>query len=160
LGDIEVKSGDGVYKVDVTSSIVIGNPISVLVNATDTSQAGEAYGCSRDHSSCLHYHLAWTFTEDASITVTSPARGEVRGLRRSNTVTWTTVGTVPSVAIDLYKGDTFIEGCGGSFVNDGSAEIYPGSLVTSNVTEGDDYRVKISDASDPAIYDWSDYFSL
>lgn len=86
------------------------------------------------------------------ITVTSPNGGESWEAGKVKTITWTSVGTVGNVKIELVKGvnapTTIISSCW----NNGS---YSWTIPTA-IAPGSDYKIRISDISTSAITDDSD----
>jgi len=70
---------------------------------------------------------------------------------------WNTNGTISDVKIDLFKEDVFVQTITDRTVNDGRFLWH----ILSDVSLSDSYRIKISDADNPDVYDFSDtYFKI
>ncbi len=93
-----------------------------------------------------------------SITVTSPNGGETFTQGGRFEIKWTSTGNISEVIVDLYKGSQFdysITPWGTD--NDGSVVIY----LSQDQSPRSDYKIKIYDASNSSIYDWSNgYFTI
>ena len=161
IGNILVTSSD-IYTIDVTSLISGRNNISICVYIeVDNYVDDYAYITSKEgfYLDEDAPQLKWVYTETAEITVTSPATSTTWQEGGTYTITWSSVGSINDVTIELYKGSTQIEEI--TFIsteNDGSYSFYVSSL--GDYEEGDDYRIKITDYDDENVYDFSDYFSL
>ena len=68
-------------------------------------------------------------------------------------IVWTTNGSISFVRIDLYKAGSFLETIKSRTVNDGR---YLWQLIQQKIKKADDYTIKISDADDSNVYDFSD----
>ena len=72
-------------------------------------------------------------------------------------IVWTTNGTISDVKIDLFEEDVFIRTLTDRTINDGRFLWH----IISSVSRSDSYRIKISDADNPDVYDFSDtYFEI
>lgn len=70
---------------------------------------------------------------------------------------WNTNGTISDVKIDLFKEDVFVQTITDRTVNDGRFLWH----ILSGVSLSDSYSIKISDADNPDVYDFSDtYFKI
>ncbi|MFX1479956.1 MAG: Ser-Thr-rich GPI-anchored membrane family protein, partial [Promethearchaeota archaeon] len=69
---------------------------------------------------------------------------------------WTSTGTISNVKIELYNNNIFEMEIIPSKVNDGAYYW----TVPSSLADSDQYQIKITDAADPATYDFSDYFEI
>ncbi len=157
-------TGSGIYKIDVTNLISSLTSISICVymeveNYVDgyvfiTSREGYYSFAPEDAP-----QLIWTYPETAEFTVTSPTSSTNWEEINIYTITWTSVGTITDVIIELYKGDIYVEDI--TFIlpteNDGSDDFY---VSSSENYEGTDYRVKIIDNDDSNVYAYSEYFSI
>jgi len=94
---------------------------------------------------------------DKSITVTEPISSTIWTQGYSADITWTSIGVINNVKIELYKGITLEETIISSTANDGS---YTWTEVNPSLTGGSDYIVRISSASESVIYDESDEFTI
>lgn len=103
------------------------------------------------------YGESETFTiEEKSITVTEPTSSTVWIRGCSEDITWTSKGAVSNVGIELYKGGSLQKTISVSTENDG-AYTWTVNLSLEDVI---DYKVKIFDISDSAVYDESDEFQI
>ena len=149
-----------IYKIDITDYIEGRNSISICVNASNYLQTGYIQGHSKEgaYSSEDYPQLIWTYPETAEITVTSPTSSDNWREYNSYSITWTSLGPISQVIIQLYKGDTFVEDITFLYTaNDGDYSFY---VYSSENYDGTDYRIKITDYDDANVYDYSDYFSI
>ena len=128
---------------EVDTSLVDGIDYRVKASSADDSSI---YGESE------------TFTiEERSITVTSPTSSTIWAKGYSADISWTSIGTISNVKIDLYKGDTFNQTIVSSTANDGS---YTWTQVDTSLAAGSDYKIRISSTIDSSIYGESDEFQI
>ena len=123
-------------------------------------QTGYVQGSSKEgaYSSEDYPQLIWTYPETVDITVTSPASSDNWQDYNTYSITWTSVGPISQVIIQLYKGATFVEDITFLYTdNDGDYSFYVSSSKNYN---GTDYRIKITDYDDANLYDYSDYFTI
>ncbi|MFX1311478.1 MAG: Ser-Thr-rich GPI-anchored membrane family protein [Promethearchaeota archaeon] len=95
------------------------------------------------------------YTPD-SITVLSPDIFCSWETGTSEEITWTSTGSISDVKIELYKMGEFVLEIVASTSNDGS---YTWAIPT-DLEDGIDYQIKISDVSNPDTYDFSEYFEI
>lgn len=153
-------SEERIYKIDITDYIEGRNSISICINASNYMQTGYVQGNSKEgaYSSEDFPQLIWTYPETAEITVTSPTSSDNWHDYNSYSITWTSLGPISQVIIQLYKGATFVEGITYLYTdNDGDYSFY---VYSSENYDGTDYRIKITDYDDANVYDYSDYFSI
>ena len=134
-----------IYKIDITDYIEGRNSISICVNASNYLQTGYIQGHSKEgaYSSEDYPQLIWTYPETAEITVTSPTSSDNWREYNSYSITWTSLGPISQVIIQLYKGDTFVEDITFLYTaNDGDYSFY---VYSSENYDGTDYRIKITD---------------
>ena len=151
-----------IYKIDITDYIEGRNSISICVNASNYLQTGYVQGHSREGYWSFAPEgapqLIWTYPETAEITVTSPTSSGNWQDYNTYTITWTSLGPISQVIIQLYKGAIFVEDITFLYTdNDGDYSFY---VYSSENYEGTDYRIKITDYDDANVYDYSDYFSI
>jgi ribosomal protein S8E len=104
------------------------------------------------------YDESEEFTIEAkSITVTEPTSTTIWTKGSSANITWTSLGTISDVQIDLYKGGTIQETIESSTTNDGT---YTWTQVNPSLVDGSDYKVRISSGDEPGIYNESDNFTI
>lgn len=82
-------------------------------------------------------------------------------LGSSNTIWWTSAGTLANVKIALYKGGSFLQNIVAQTPGTISGQsIYYTWSIPNTLAIGTDYKIKISKSDDATIYDDSDYFSI
>jgi hypothetical protein len=137
---------DGSYVWSIPSDQAIDSDYMIKIISTTNSSY---YDYSNNYFSII---------DQPRITVTSPNGGENWQRGTSQNITWNSVGSVgPDVRIDLYKGGVLNLKIISSTDNNGS---YDWSIPLDQ-TIGSDYMIKITSASNPAIFDDSDdYFSI
>ncbi|MCK4859057.1 MAG: hypothetical protein KAS87_00675 [Candidatus Omnitrophica bacterium] len=96
----------------------------------------------------------WT----ASVTVTSPNGGETWIAGETYNIEWDTVGYLPIIEINLYKGDSYERRLVSGLANDGGYSW----TIPADVAPGDDYKIRVEGAVNGVIdEDFSDdYFSI
>ena len=75
---------------------------------------------------------------------------------RSYNINWSSFGAISDVLIEIYDDDIFVMQIAASTPNDG--EFY--WTIPSGLSDSDDYQIKISDASHPSIFAFSQEFEL
>ena len=98
------------------------------------------------------YFEIFSFT----ITITNPDASSSWETGASQYINWTSTGIISNVMIELYNNDTFVMEITPSTVNDG--EYF--WTIPSGLGESDQYQIKITDVSDPTIYNFSEYFKI
>ena len=95
------------------------------------------------------------FDPDA-LMITTPSSASSWDINTSQTIYWTSTGTVSDVKIELYKDNVFAMEIISSTTNDGefSWNILP------TLEESDQYQIKILEISNPSTFDYSDYFEI
>ena len=96
-------------------------------------------------------------TLDNTITITNPTSSTTWIPGNPADIAWTSTGSISNVKIDLYKGITLQETIISSTANDGS---YTWATVNSTLTDGTDYKVRVSSTTDSGLYDESDAFTI
>jgi len=91
-----------------------------------------------------------------SLTVTNPDSLTAWETGTSQDITWTSTGSIADVKIELYKDGVFEMEIIASTSNDGT---YNWDIPT-DLEDGIDYQIKISDVSDPATYGESSNFAM
>ncbi|MBY8984927.1 MAG: carboxypeptidase regulatory-like domain-containing protein [Candidatus Lokiarchaeota archaeon] len=91
-----------------------------------------------------------------SITITSPITGDHWLMLNDYDITWISTGTIATVMIELYASSILILEIAASTPNDGAFTwSIPDTLI--NYTE---YVIRVSDSSDPTLFDDSDLFTI
>ncbi|MFX1317351.1 MAG: GPI anchored serine-threonine rich family protein, partial [Promethearchaeota archaeon] len=98
----------------------------------------------------------FTTPEVDSLTVTNPSSLTAWEMGTSHTITWTSTGSITNVKIELFKDGVLVLLITASTANDGS---YTWDIPT-DLEDGIDYQIKISDVSNPATYDESPDFAI
>ncbi|QEE14507.1 SBBP repeat-containing protein [Promethearchaeum syntrophicum] len=90
------------------------------------------------------------------LTVTNPTSSSTWQINNNYTITWTSIGSISNVIIELYENDVFVMEIAATASNNGYFSwAIPSSLENSTL-----YQIKISDSVNPAIYDYSNYFEI
>lgn len=95
-------------------------------------------------------------TEKRSINVTIPTTSNYWRTNTSEYINWTSTGLISDVMIELYNNDAFVMEISPSTPNNG----YYFWAIPSSLAGSDQYQIKITDASDPSINNFSDYFEI
>ena len=134
---------DGTYTWTVNASLTDGSDYKVRISSV--SEPGI-------------YDESDNFTiEEKSITVTGPISSTIWTKGDSSNITWTSTGAISNVQIELYKAGAFQETIESSTVNDGN---FTWTQVNPTLTDGSDYKVRISWVSDTGVFDESDEFTI
>ncbi len=159
IGNI-IATSSGIYTLDITSLIAGRTNLSICVYIdTDNIIDDYAYITSREGYYLVEDapQLLWVNMETVEITVTNPTSSGEWERYDYNTVTWTSLGSIDRVTIQLFKATDLIDDITFLYTdNDGSFEAY----CSSSYEVGSDYRIKITDYDDANVYVYSDYFSI
>ena len=98
------------------------------------------------------YFEIFTFT----LTITNPLSSSLWETGTSQYINWTSTGPISNVKIDLYNNDIFAMEINPNTINNG--EYY--WTIPSGLMDSDKYQIKITDASNSSLYDFSDYFEI
>ena len=109
-----------------------------------------------DPDSCYDYSDYFTIG-GCSITVTRPNSSDSWQDGTSQNIQWTSQCAGAYVRIELWKGGSMLCTISSSTANDGS---YSWVVDDCGGGNGNDYRIKITDTSNSACYDFSDYFTI
>lgn len=138
-------SNDGSYVYTVSSALVAQSGYSARVTSLSSSSTFAASG-------------QFSVEEAPSVAaVTAPAGGARWNKGSSQTIRWTTTGSVASVLIALVRGDALVQTLSSSTSNDGA---YTVGSVSSGLTNSADYRVVVADASNTALNAISSAFEI
>ena len=91
-----------------------------------------------------------------SLTIISPNASSSWETSTSEDIIWTSTGTISDVKIELYKEGVFVMEIVASTSNDGSYTW----AIPSGLENSTQYQIKISDVSNSATYDFSEYFEI
>jgi len=101
-------------------------------------------------------NVEFTYYEPPSLTITIPDSTTSWETGTTQSITWTSTGSISDVRIELYKGGVLERVIVASTPNDGSFDW----TIPTDLVDGTDYQIRISDASNPATYDDSDSFEI
>ncbi len=138
---------DGLFSWTIPSGL--GNSTQYQIKITDVTDSA-AYDFS-------DYFEIYTPPAPAdSITVTNPSGLVAWEAGTTHAITWNSTGSIANVKIELY-----ISGINDSILtantpNDGLFSW----TIPSGLGNSTQYQIKINDATDSAIYDFSDYFGI
>ena len=139
---------DGYY---IISGLAIGSYIVNISRPSYFSQSKEGnINWNGDHTN-LDFLL-----QASSIFLTSPTNSDDWEVGNSHNINWTVIGSIATMKIELYKSDVLELVIESSISNDGGYSW----LIPTNLEEFDQYQIKVSDASNPSIYDICDYFQI
>ena len=74
----------------------------------------------------------------------------------SQSISWSSIGSISNIKLELYRNDVFVMEIISSTANDGEVSW----VVSSELVSSDDYQIKIIDVSDASIFAYSDYFEI
>ena len=94
--------------------------------------------------------------EQKIVTVTLPTSATVWTKGQTGTVNWATTGTITTVNIYLYKSTTKVKDIALGTPNDHTQTW----TVASDLVDGTDYKVRVTDGVLTAVYDDSDLFTV
>ncbi len=94
--------------------------------------------------------------EKRSINVTRPSTSNSWETGASEYINWISTGLIADVRIELYDNDAFVVEITPNTPNDG--EYF--WAIPSGLDESIQYQIKISDESDPSLYNFSEYFYI
>lgn len=95
------------------------------------------------------------FYEPPSIEITKPTADDVIDTS-TFLIEWTTTGGISYINIDLYEDDSLVENLLSNGYDDGSYQWFLGE----HSYDGNDFRIRIEDAENDSIFDYSDFFTL
>ena len=150
--------GYGLVEVWVLEDLTIPGGIAwyekstgILLNGTFIASWGEFY--SNDF---VDTNVEFTYYQPSSLIITTPDSTSSWETDTSQSITWTSTGSIPDVKIELYENDVFVMEIVASTPNDGEFSwLIPTSLVDST-----QYQIKIIDVSNPATEDFSEYYEI
>ena len=90
------------------------------------------------------------------ISVDEPINSRSWEVNTAQYIKWTSTGSISNVIIELYNINAFVMEITPSTPNDGEYNW----AILSGLDGSELYQIKISDISDPSVYDFSDYFEI
>jgi hypothetical protein len=136
---------NGSYLWRIPTDISLFNDLYQL-NITNTAFSG-TWGISDSYFELI---------EKRSINITRPSTSNSWEKDTSHYINWSSTGSISNVMIELYNNDAFVMEITPNTPNDG--EYF--WAIPSGLNESDQYQIKISDESDPTVYNFSDYFEI
>ena len=103
-------------------------------------------------SNCLKVDIIFP----PSLNITIPDSSSSWEAGTSQYIYWTSTVAISNVKLELYMDDVFILEISSDTANDG---VYSWTIPLI-LEDSDQYQIKISDVSNPSIYDYSDYFEI
>jgi hypothetical protein len=133
-------TSDGLLAWNIPSGTAVGSDYTIKITSVDD---GAVFDFSDANFTISAYNPA--------LSLTSPNGGESWGAGTNQTITWTD-NFFDDVRLELWKGGAFNSLIIASTPSDGSK----GWFVPSGQTPGTDYKVKIINVGDTAVFDFSD----
>ncbi|MFX1477717.1 MAG: GPI anchored serine-threonine rich family protein, partial [Promethearchaeota archaeon] len=109
-----------------------------------------------DYSGTWNISDYFEIYEMSSITIIDPTIASSWETNSAHIISWSSVGGITDVKIELFKNDIFELEIISSTPNDGS---YSWTIPTG-LEASSQYQVKITDITNPSTYDYSDYFEI
>jgi|GEM_PF-1792460 len=174
IGSANIPNTVGWHCIDIdTDSLPLGEDFYLRWWGNDLNNTHTPYACyygMQNLAECNYDEkLSWCFSCTpylevvysgalSSVTVTSPNGGEIWKKGSTYDITWDTVGDLPLIEIDLYKGGLYERAIGSGLSNNG----FYSWLVPNDIVEGSDYKIRVEGAIDSVISeDFSNnYFSI
>ncbi|MBN2833997.1 MAG: SUMF1/EgtB/PvdO family nonheme iron enzyme, partial [Candidatus Delongbacteria bacterium] len=135
-------SSNGSYSWTVPTSLNAGTDYKVKITSVNTS-------------SLYDYSDTFTISLAPYITVTNPTSSTIWQVGSSVSIQWSD-NISENVKIELYKGSSAVQTISSSTSSNGS---YSWTVSTS-LTPGSDYKVKITSVNNSSLYDYSDTFTI
>jgi len=133
-------AGGGPYSWAISSGLTAGTDYRIRITSlVDTSVYDES-------------DANFTLSVPASITVTDPDGGEDWDTGTTHNITWSSVNVTGNVKIELYKDSSLDSTLTSDTANNNSYSW----AISSSLTAGTDYRVRITSLVDTSVYDESD----
>jgi len=103
-------------------------------------------------SQCIEVNIALPNV----LTIINPTTSSSWEIETYYYINWTHTGSITDVKLELFYAEVFIQEIVADTTNDG--EYY--WQVPADLSDGDLYRIKISDSSNSSVYDYSEYFDV
>lgn len=138
-----------------------GDPASVVLDDDTivTVTGNWTYGPTGPVGSPTAQAIRWKLpstSATASIKVLSPQEGTVLPVGSQSTLYWSTTGKISAVKIELMNGTSVVSTITDCLSNESSFKWTIGNTITT----GTNYKVRISDCSNPKVYGDSAVFSI
>ncbi|MFX1479955.1 MAG: CARDB domain-containing protein, partial [Promethearchaeota archaeon] len=102
------------------------------------------------------FSIKFTYTGVDTLSITTPDSSSSWETDTSHYIYWNYFGSTSNVKLELYNNDLFEMVITPDTANDG--EYY--WTIPSGLTDSDQYQIKITNTTDPSIYDYSNYFEI
>lgn len=134
---------------------MLNQPISVFIG--DANNDGYNDIANTNVNSGTVSVLIWKPSPiNPTISIITPNASSSWVTNTSHYIFWTSTGNISNVRIELYKEGVFVIEIDAGTPNDGSATW----VLPSELEDSTQYQIKISDASNSSIYDFSDNFEI
>ncbi|MBU8893236.1 MAG: T9SS type A sorting domain-containing protein [Bacteroidales bacterium] len=133
---------DGLHNWTVSSNLSAGSNYRIKVTSTT-------------NSSLYDYSDYFSLSDVPEINIISPASSNDWTKGRSYDINWND-NISENVKIELYKGSSNIQTINSSTSSDGSYSW----TISSSLSAGSDYRIKITSTTNSSLDDYSDYFTI
>ncbi len=150
----------GVYKLDISSVVdgIANLSVCVYMEMDNFVENSAPFYSSEDYLMQEQApQIIWTYIEDATFTVIKPDSLSEWSDSDTFSITWLSQGQIEHVRIELFEGSTPITNISSYQPNDG---IYNWTIPSYLNLSGTNYLIKISDYYDPAVYGFSEPFSI
>jgi len=157
ISDVKIELyKDGIFEMEIISTTANdGEYYWTIPSGLDDSTQYQIK--ITDVSELFTYDFSENFEiYNPNITVINPDSSSSWEILTSQSITWTSRGTIGNVKIELYNNDIFVMEITPSTPNDGEFNW----TVATELLSSDQYQIKIIDLSDPSTYDFSDYFEI
>ncbi len=144
--------------IDV-SNYIEGNSLSLCLYADNGGNVSFYSSSALDIIDYLLYQpkIIWTSLEEAEINVLTPISSDVFKFGGQLSISWTSIGSIEDVHIELYEGSNREDVVTYQTENDG---FYIWEIPERYINEGNEFRIKISDDFDDNVYGFNEYFSI
>ncbi|MFX1590060.1 MAG: ABC transporter substrate-binding protein, partial [Promethearchaeota archaeon] len=147
---------DDVYVMEITLNTSNDGKYHWTISSTLESSTQYQVKVSDESDPSIYDFSDYFEIYTPAITITTPDSSSSWETGTSQYINWTYIGTISNVKIELYKDDLFVMEITSDTFNDG---IYHWNIA-SFLEDSTQYQIKITDASNPSIYDFSDYFEI
>jgi hypothetical protein len=157
ISDVKIELFENdIYVMDITASTANDGDYSWLIPTSLVDSTQYQIKISDALSPTTYDFSEYFEIFNPTITITSPDGMSSWETDTTESITWTSTGSISDVKIELYENDVYVMDITASTANDGDYSwLIPTSLADSTL-----YQIKISGVSNPAIEDFSEYFEI
>ncbi|MFX0106595.1 MAG: M1 family aminopeptidase, partial [Candidatus Hodarchaeota archaeon] len=141
--------------INSTTSVIIpiqNKPVRVVLNYSENIPVQfTEYGLNYLETTDII-----TVNEINSINVTTPSTSSSWEIGLTYSINWTSIGSITNVNIELFRDGTYELEIVSNTPNDGDF-IW---IIPSGLDDSINYQIKITDASNSSIYDFSEFFEI